>query len=117
MQITGKATIYVDGTQLRTADEATLNPGGVSRSTVKGSGSIYGYTEETMEPTLECTVYHTAETSLADLGAITDATVIFQTDTGKRYVLTGAFATEPPQLKTKGGEVDLKLSAVTCEED
>ncbi len=116
-QVTGKATIYVDGAELRTADDATLNPGGVKRDTVKGSGKVYGYTEETVEPELECTVYHTADTSIDDIKAITDATVTFLTDTGKRYVLTGAFVTEPPKLKTKGGELDVKMSAITCEED
>jgi hypothetical protein len=116
-QVTGKATIYVDGQQLNTADEATLDTGGVKRTPVIGGGRVVGYSEETVEPELEITVYHTAETSIEDIKGITDATVIFQTDTGKRYVLTGAFVTEPPKLKTKGGELDVKMSAVTCEED
>ena len=117
MQVTGKANIYVDGVELRTADDATLDPGGVKREPVKGSGKVHGYTEETVEPKLECTVYHTADTSIDDIKAISDATVIFQTDTGKRYVLTGAFVLEPPKLKTKGGELSVEFSAVTCEED
>jgi hypothetical protein len=117
MQVTGKATIYVDGGQLNTADDATLDTGGVKRNPVMGGGRVYGYSEETVEPTLECTVYHTKQTSIEDVKAITDATVIFLTDTGRRYVLTGAFVTEPPKLKTKGGELDVTMSAITCEED
>lgn len=116
-QITGKATIYVDGVELRTADDATLNPGGVTRQPVKGSGRVHGFTEETVEPQLECTVYHTGDTSLADIGKIKDATVTFLTDTGRRFVLTGAWVTDPSPLKTKGGEVSVKMSAITCEED
>lgn len=117
MQVTGKATIYVDGAQLKTADDATLDTGGEKRTAVKGNGQVIGYSAETVEPTLECTVYHTAETSIEDIKNITDATVIFQTDTGRRYVLTGAFVTDPPKLKTKGGELDVTMSAITCEED
>lgn len=117
-QITGKATIKVDGRELRTADDATLDPGGVSREDVAGSGKVYGYSEsETKAPELECTVYHTADTSLAELAAITDATVIFETDTGVGFVLTGAWVKEPPKLKAKGGEIALKFGALTCEED
>ncbi|AMK09651.1 phage tail tube protein [Pseudodesulfovibrio indicus] len=117
MQVTGKAIIRVNGSELRTADEATLKPGGVSREPVKGSGKVHGFTETTEAPELECTVYHTADTSLADIMKITDATVIFETDTGKRFVLTGAFVTDAVSLKVKGGEVDVKMSAITCEED
>jgi len=116
-QVTGKATIYVDGSMLNAADESTLNPGGVKRTPVMGGGRVIGYTEETIAPELSYTVYHTADTSLTDIKAITDATVIHMTDTGKRHVLTGAFVTDAVELKTKGGEVAVKMSAITCEED
>lgn len=116
MQVTGKANIYVDGGQLRVDDDATLDPGGKVRKPVMAGGRTY-YSEEDKEPELEFTVLHTRDTSLKKLNAITDATVIFQTDTGKRYVLTGAFVTDTAKLKTKGGEVAVKMSAVTCEED
>ena len=116
-QITGKAVIRFDGKEYKTADDATLSPGGVSREPVKGTGRVHGFTETTEAPEMECTIYHTAETSLAAIQAIDNATVIFETDTGKRWVLTGAFVTDPLSLKTQGGEVAVKLSAITCEED
>ena len=117
MQVTGKAIIRVDGNELRTADEATLSIGGVSREAVVGAGKVHGHTESTVAPELECTIYHTADTSLKEIAAITDATVLFEADTGRRFILTGAFVTDVPSLKVKGGEVDVKMSALTCEED
>lgn len=116
-QVTGKAIIRFDGVEYKTADDATLNPGGVSREPVKGAGKVHGFTETTEAPELECTLYHTADLSLAAIRAIDNATVIFETDTGSRWVLTGAFVTDTPSLKTKGGEVAVKMSALTCEED
>jgi hypothetical protein len=116
-QITGKAVIRFDGREYKTADEANLSPGGVSREPVKGAGKVHGFTETTEVPEMECTIYHTNQISLAEIQAIDNATVIFETDTGSRWVLTGAFVTDPLSLKTKGGEVAVKMSAMTCEED
>lgn len=114
-QITGKAIIRVNGTELRSLDEATLNPGGATRPAVKGGGKVYGYKEETVEPKLEFEVAHTKDTSLIDLGKITGATVIFETDTGDSYVLREAWTAEVPSLKTSGGTVPMVMSAVSCE--
>ncbi len=116
-KITGKAIIRFDGSEYKTADEASLQPGGVSREPVKGSGKVHGFTETTVEPEMECTIYHTNTISLAEIQAIDNATVIFETDNGARWVLTGAFVTDPLSLKTKGGEIAVKMSAITCEED
>jgi len=116
-QVTGKAIIRVDGEELRSLDGATLNPGGQSREAVKGGGKIHGYKESDMEPTVECKIAHTKDVSLKKLGAITDATVIFETDTGKRFVLRNAWVSEPPALDATAGSVDLKWAAIECDED
>jgi hypothetical protein len=116
MQITGKAIIRVDGQELRSADGATLNFGGEKREPKVGSGKVYGFSAETVAPELECQIYHTADTSLKALAAIVDATITFDTDTGKQFLLREAFVTDVPSLKTKDGTVDLKFSAISCEE-
>ena len=71
--------------------------------------------EETVAPELECSVAHTSDTDLTALSAITDATVIFETDSGDKYVLREAFVMEPASLKTTDGTAGLKFSAVSCE--
>ncbi|ADU63400.1 MULTISPECIES: phage tail tube protein [Pseudodesulfovibrio] len=116
MQVTGKAIIRVDGTELRTQDGATLNPGGEKREAQVGNGKVHGYKEETQAPELECQVFHTADLSLKALGAITSATVMFETDTGAVFVLREAFVTDVPSLNVKDGTVGLKMSAISCDE-
>jgi len=113
-QCTGKALIRVNGRELRTFDEASLDPGGVKRDPVYGSGKIHGFKEETAPPQLECKIAHKADTSLTELGQIVDATVIFESDTGDTYVLRDAFVMEPAKLNAKDGSVDLKFSAMSC---
>lgn len=113
-QCTGKALIRVNGKELRTFDDATLDVGGVKREMVKGSGKVHGFKEETVEPNLECKIAHKSDTDLVELGTIVDATVIFESDTGDTYVLRDACVLEPPKLNAKDGSVDLKFSAMSC---
>lgn len=117
-KITGKAIIRVDGTELRTADKgaATLDIGGEKREPKVGAGKTWGFNEETMPVELSCKIFHTGDTSLKQLGAITSATISFECDSGKRYVLREAFSLDTPKLDAKSGEVELKFSAVSCDE-
>jgi len=115
-KITGKAIITVDGLQYRTDSGATLNPGGNNRSSVMGGGKVHGYQEEDVAPSMECTVYHTKDVSLRQLSDITDATVMFETDTKKVFVLRNAFVTEPASLNSKDGTIGLKFEAESCDE-
>ena len=116
-QVTGRAIIRVNGRELRTLDGATLNPGGVTREAMKGGGKVHGYREEDVEPTMSCKVAHTAETSLKELADIVDATVIFETDTGRRFIMREAWTSEPPELDADAGAVSLAMAAIAYDED
>lgn len=115
-QITGRATIQVDGERLLAENAATLNIGGASREAMMGGGEVQGYQETDEAPSLSVTVRHTADLSLKKLGAITDATVFFETDTGKQFILRSAFTTNPIALETGAGNVRLEMSAHQVDE-
>lgn len=110
-RITGKAIIKVDGEEYRTEDGATLNPGGQNRTGKMGGGKHHGYSEEDVPPSMECSIFHTKDTSLSALSNITGATVIFETDSGATYVLRDAFVTEPVTLNSKEGTCPMKMEA------
>ncbi|MEJ1378174.1 MAG: phage tail tube protein [Candidatus Sedimenticola sp. (ex Thyasira tokunagai)] len=116
-QVTGRAYIKVNGKELRTLDGASFNPGGVNREAMKGGGKVHGFKEDDVEPTMKCKVVHTKDTSLKELADITDATVIFETDTGKRFVMREAWTSEPPELDANGGSIDLSMAAIAYDED
>lgn len=115
-KITGRAFITYDGKRLKTESGATLNPGGSNRSSVMGGGEVHGFQEEDVAPSMECNVFHNKETSLRELSDITDATVLFETDTGRQYILRDAFTTEPCTLNAGDGTVPLKMEAIACDE-
>ncbi|WP_018169089.1 phage tail tube protein [Thioalkalivibrio sp. ALMg9] len=114
-QITGKATVKVDGDELLADANATLNPGGNNREAVLGPRGVQGFREESVAPELEVTVRHTENTDLIALARITNATVTFETDTGDAYLLRRAFTTEPPPLSSGEGNVTMRMSAYAVE--
>lgn len=112
-QITGRADIYVDGAKLPMEDGATLNPGGYNRNAERHGGDTY-YVEEGVTPMVEGNVLHTADTDIVALSAIKDATVMFHADTGQKFMLRGAFVTEPVTVAS-GGKSPIKFAARSCE--
>ncbi len=113
-QVTGRAFIKVNGTDMRSKEGATLNPGGVSREAAMSDRGVDGYSESPVAPTIQCSINHTADISLTDLGQITDASIVFETDTGKTYLLRNAWIDGPAELN--GSEVSLNFTGMTCEE-
>lgn len=113
-KITGIATIRVDGQEFPTERGATLNPGGVNRTT-KMAGRRVFYNEEPVAPTLQSTVLHTEELDLIEINNIRNATVLFESDNGQDYMLTGAFVTETAELNSGEGTFRMNLAARTCE--
>lgn len=113
-QYAGRAEIRVNGATYRTLAGATLNTGGTTRSTVKGY-SVYGFSEEATEPTVECKIPLGVDTDLMAINAIKDATVEFVTDIGKTYMLIDAWRDGEP-AKVSGNEVDVKFAAIECKE-
>lgn len=113
-QVTGVATIRVDGREIPTEKGATFNPGGVNRTPRMAGRRVY-YNEEPVAATLQCTVLHTEEIDLIDLNTISNATVLVECDNGQDYMLTGAFVTETTELNTGEGQVRLNMAARRCE--
>ncbi|RXE49215.1 phage tail tube protein [Chromohalobacter israelensis] len=112
-QLTGKATVKVDGSEMLTDVDATLNVGGVSREFINGPRGPQGFRESPEAPTLTSTVRHTANTDLLALSRIKGATVIFTTDTGDAYVLRRAAVTDTVELSS--GNIRLNWGAMGVE--
>jgi hypothetical protein len=113
--ITGRAIIRIDGAVIPSENGATLNPGGVNRVAERHGGVTY-FREEEIVPTVECQVNHTADVDILALSNIVGATVMFEANTGRKYLLSGAFTTEPTPLDTAAGKARLMLAANSCVE-
>ena len=114
-QVTGICYIRVNGKLLRSKEGAKLtNIGGKTREAVTGH-SVYGYTETVVAPSVEATLADTKDLKLKEIADTTDATITFETDTGKQYVLSHAWCENAVDL-TAGGDVEVKFTAINCEE-
>ncbi|WP_424682916.1 phage tail tube protein [Frateuria sp. YIM B11624] len=112
----GKAEVSVDGQRLLVDDSSKLNLGGVNRNVVKGT-EVYGFAEETMESTVDVSVFIGADTDLDALNNISDATITFKCDSGQCYVLPHAWnaTTVEAGAATNGGKTTLKFCSAKAE--
>ena len=115
-QIFGRATIRVNGMRIPSLPGAKIAPGGVNRKAINGDSGVLGFSEETKEPAIECEVALKAGLKLSQLAGIVDASVLFEADSGQRYVLNGAWVTEAPEATGGDGKVALKFGGMSCDE-
>ena len=111
-QITGRVYITINGTRLRSKEGASLNMGGAEREAVTSDAGVDGYSERIAVPSVDFAINHSADTRLADLQAITGATLIFETDTGRIFTLQNAWCARPPTLVK--GDVSLQFMGTEC---
>jgi hypothetical protein len=106
----GRATIRANGQVIETAKGASLDLGGTKRNVIV-SGNLVGYAEETVPSMVECETSLREGMSLEALRHLTGATIIFEADTGQRYVIADAFITDPPNMRDgEGGQIPLKFA-------
>lgn len=102
-QIIGQARVKADGDTLQTKPGASLELGGPVRTAQRGDYEAGGFSEETAESKLSCTLLVKRGTSLTDLRRIDNATVTFEADTGQVYIIRNAYVADGITL-TAGGE-------------
>lgn len=107
MQHHGRATITYNGKRLRTREGATLGLGGTTRTPEALDDGTVGYSEATAAPELNCTVPLTQDLDIEELRNLKDANVVFESDTGKGWVIRDAFTVDAVSV---GKDVALKFS-------
>ena len=112
MQVTGRVFIALNGGRIRSKEGSSLDIGGAKRDAAVSDAGVDGFSESIGVPRVECKISHTADTSLKALQDFKDGTLVFETDTGKVYTLTGAWCAQPPRMSK--GEIDLVFEAVEC---
>lgn len=113
-QVTGRVFITVAGKRIASKEGAKLKYGGVKREGVTADSGVVGYKEAPEIPGVECTVVHTSDVSIAEFQAMTNASISFDTDTGRSYVLSGAWCEGAMELAS--GELGLNFGALDCRE-
>lgn len=115
-QFFGRATIRVNGEVIESKEGATLDIGGTARKTVK-VGRTVGYVESTAEAVVEFETALRPGMSLDRIRRFAGGTVIFECDTGQRYVINDAFTSDTPKMKDgEQSAVTIKMEGPAAEE-
>lgn len=101
----GRAFITAAGKRYNTKEGASLSFGGIAREPVVGDGGVAGNQDKIEAPKVDCTIIHTPEISLQEIQNIKDATISFDTDNGKSFVISNAFNGPVPELSRDGVKV------------
>lgn len=106
-RITGKATVYADGAKMEMERGAKANPGGISRAFERHHKRTY-HKEDEVPPSVEGNILHTKDTDVLALD-FSNATVIFEADTGQKYVMRGAYTESPVEIDAGSGKSPIKF--------
>lgn len=115
MQVTGVVEIKVDGQVLLSNEAASLTFGGFTRTPIIGN-RFHGFSKKPVNAEIECTISHRADTDVIALSNLENATVTFETDTGKTYLVSNAFTMDVMKLTGGQGELTFHLSGNAVEE-
>jgi len=115
-QITGRADIQIDGQVVRSLPGATLTMDGEQREPVY-AGNEFLYRSTPQAPEMDCKIAHTKDQSIRFLTDLVDALVVFTTDNNVVFYLRNAWTMEPPQLDSGNGEISLKMSGQSVDEN
>lgn len=113
-QLTGRAYITVGGKRLASKEGAKIDIGAMERTGETGDSGVLGYKEKPGMPFVECTIAHSADTSLQEFADMVDVTVSFDTDTKRSFVLRNAW--RAGKIGIDKGDVALRFEGMSCEE-
>lgn len=109
-QVVGRAKISLGSLgEVATEKGATLDFGGTKRTPKPADNGRVYFTEETVAPELSAKLMATPNISGPQLN-FKDATILFETDTGQKFMLPNAFTTDPAPLNAGDGTYDFKAS-------
>ncbi|BCN10086.1 hypothetical protein RPSD_19710 [Ralstonia solanacearum] len=116
-QVMGRAYITVDAQRLASVPgTAKLDTGGVERTPqVSDAGGVY-YTEKPKQAELECDILITADTNILALNKTTDAVVLFEADSGQKYMVRNGAVATPLNPQAGEGKASLKMFGAPAED-
>jgi len=115
-QVVGRAKISLGAIgEVATEKGATLDPGGViGEPKPADNGRIYRM-DKVEASKLSCKIMATPDISSAQL-KFNDATVLFEADTGQKWMIRNAFTSNTVPLDSSNGTYDLEVSGDIAEE-
>ena len=107
--VTGQIIVKADGeTLLCKSGQADVEFGGHEREPQYADNRVVGFTQKPIAAKVSATCQHTSETDVIALAAHKDVSIVLEADTGKSYLMAGAYAVAPPKLSGENGDLALE---------
>ena len=110
MNVTGVCILRMDGLSLRSKEGAKLSYGGKERTPQYADGVLVGPSAKPVAATVTASLVHCSDSDLQAIADAENVTILFETDTGKKYTVRAAFSTKPPELTGGEGEVAVEFA-------
>jgi hypothetical protein len=114
--IGGTAYLKIDGDQKTLAGSWSVSPTATIKTGVVGLSGVAGYTDAARIPYMEGSLIDNGNLSIADLEAITSATITLELVNGKTYVGYEMFLAGEPSHDASNGEVSVRFEGKKIEE-
>lgn len=115
-KLMGRATIRIDGQTFKAEKGATLDIGGVKRSTKNATSGVAGFSEEIVQSKLEFPFFLPAGVSVAQIRTWDNVVVSFEADTGQTWIINGGWATDTPVIEESDGKSKIIIEGPPAEE-
>ena len=113
-KVTGLCWIMVNGVKLHSEAGATLNPGGpIAKPAVSTSGFVGLFTDEIQAAKLKFKLMHTGDIDVVMLQQLRGVTLVFETDSGQRYLIRNAGTTDA--IEFSKNSVDMTMEGAPAE--
>ncbi|MTD32410.1 phage tail tube protein [Paludibacterium denitrificans] len=114
MGMTGLCFININGRRVRSKEGANMKPGGLIQEPVNDANGYCGMAnKENKNSEVKFIIPHSSEDDVTALQAMKDATLVFETDSGQRYLIRDAGTIG--EVDFKGKEVDITMGGAPAE--
>jgi uncharacterized protein YlzI (FlbEa/FlbD family) len=115
-RVGGIAYLTVNGRMLALRGSFTVTPSRTKKTGVAGQDGVHGFTEMPQVPSIKGNVTLTPDTSVEELDAIDDGTVMAELANGKNYVLREAWSCGGESIDTAEGQTPVNFEGMSCDE-
>jgi len=100
--------------RLPTKEGGTVKLSKVSREPVVGDEGVIGHTETPVATGIKVTLVDTTALDKQKLADMVDETIVYSTNNGQQFVLTGAFVMNELELNVKDGTLEVEFGGTEC---
>lgn len=115
-RIAGVINFKVDGRQFAARGKFKSNIAPTKREGIAGQDTVHGYKEMPRVPTIEGEISYTQETSVEEIHAIENATIVLELANGAVHILRNAWHSDESDVDTEEGSFPVKFEGLSGEE-